>query len=80
VPAAGRDVLELGSASGVGTAALAETARSVVTVEVDAGRAAVVPDLPNVRALVGDWRESSTGRSASCSPTRGRPTGSGFSH
>jgi predicted O-methyltransferase YrrM len=57
VPAAGRDVLELGSASGVGTAALAETARSVVTVEVDAGRAAVVPDLPNVRALVGDWRE-----------------------
>lgn len=56
VLAAGRDVLELGSAFGVGTAALAETARSVVTVEIDPERAAAVPELPNVRALVGDWR------------------------
>jgi predicted O-methyltransferase YrrM len=58
VLAAGRDVLELGSAFGVGAAALAETARSVVTVEVDPARAAAararVP--ANVRVVDGDWR------------------------
>ena len=61
VLAADRDVLELGSAFGVGAAALAETARSVVTVESDPERAAAtrerVRDLPNVRALAGDWRQ-----------------------
>jgi predicted O-methyltransferase YrrM len=61
VLAAGRDVLELGSAFGVGAAALAETARSVVTVELDPERAAAtaerVRDLPNVRAVAGDWRQ-----------------------
>jgi predicted O-methyltransferase YrrM len=65
VLAAGRDVLELGSAFGVGAAALAETARSVVTVEVDPERAAAtrerVRSLPNVEVLEGDWREKATG-------------------
>ena len=61
VLAAGRDVLELGSAFGVGAAALAETARRVVTVEIDPARAAAtrerVRDLPNVEAIEGDWRQ-----------------------
>ena len=61
-----RDVLELGSAFGVGAAALAETARSVTTIECDVQRAAAarerVRDLPNVRVLEGDWREVATGR------------------
>ena len=39
--ATGRDVAEFGSAFGEGAAAMAETARSVVTVERDPGRAAV---------------------------------------
>ena len=61
VLAAGRDVLELGSALGVGAAALAETARSVTTVELDPARAAAtrerVRGLANVEALEGDWRQ-----------------------
>ena len=61
VLAAGRDVLELGSAFGVGAAALAETARRVVTIELDPERAAAtrerVRGLPNVEALEGDWRQ-----------------------
>jgi predicted O-methyltransferase YrrM len=61
VLAAGRDALELGSAFGEGAAAMAETARSVVTVELDPERAAAtrerVRGLPNVRALEGDWRK-----------------------
>jgi predicted O-methyltransferase YrrM len=61
VLAAGRDVLELGSAFGVGAAALAETARSVVTIEVDPERAeatrARVRGLTNVEAIEGDWRQ-----------------------
>jgi predicted O-methyltransferase YrrM len=60
VLAAERDVLELGSAFGVGAAILAETARHVVTVELDPERAAAtrerVRGLPNVEALEGDWR------------------------
>lgn len=60
VLAAGRDVLELGSAFGVGAAVMAETARSVVTIELDPDRAAAtrehVRGLPNVEALEGDWR------------------------
>ena len=65
VLAAGRDVLELGSAFGVGTAAIAETARSVVTIELDPERAAAtrerVRDLPNVTAHEGDWHALATG-------------------
>ena len=61
VLAAGRDALELGSAYGVGAAALAETARHVVTVELDPERAAAtrarVRSLPNVEAVEGDWRQ-----------------------
>ena len=61
VLAVGRDVLELGSAFGVGAAALAETARRVVTVELDPARAAATRDrvrhLPNVEAIEGDWRQ-----------------------
>jgi len=65
VLAFGRDVLELGSAFGVGAAALAETARSVVTVELDPERAAAarerVRELANVRVVEGDWRDVATG-------------------
>jgi predicted O-methyltransferase YrrM len=66
VLAAGRDVLELGSAFGLGAAAMAETARRVVTIELDPGRAAAtrerVARLPNVEAIEGDWREVVDGR------------------
>jgi predicted O-methyltransferase YrrM len=66
VLAAGRDVAELGTAFGEGAAALAETARSVVTVECDAGRAAVARErlagLENVEALEGDAYELLRGR------------------
>jgi predicted O-methyltransferase YrrM len=65
VLAAGRDVLELGSAFGIGAVALAETARSVVTIEVDPERAAATRErtrgLANVEALEGDWRELAHG-------------------
>jgi predicted O-methyltransferase YrrM len=58
VLAAGRDVAELGTAFGEGAAAMAETARSVVTVERDAGRARIARErlagLANVEALEGD--------------------------
>lgn len=66
VLAAGRDVAELGTAFGEGAAAMAETARSVVTVEVDRDRAAVARErlagLPNVEALEGDAYELLRGR------------------
>jgi predicted O-methyltransferase YrrM len=59
VLAAGRDVLELGTAFGEGAAAMAETARSVVTIEIDPERAAQsrerLAGLANVEALEGDW-------------------------
>ena len=62
VLAAGRDVAELGTAFGEGAAAMAETARSVVTVERDPERArlarARLADLANVELLEGDWREA----------------------
>ena len=65
VLAAGRDVLELGSAFGVGAAAMAETARHVVTIEVDAERASAARErtrgLANVEVLEGDWRELARG-------------------
>jgi predicted O-methyltransferase YrrM len=61
VLAAGRRCAEAGTAFGEGTAALAETATSVVTVERDQERATVaaqrLTDLPNVELVVGDWRE-----------------------
>lgn len=64
--AAGRDVAELGSAFGEGAAAMAETARSVVTVERDDERVAAARErlapFDNVRVLHGDWRELVDGR------------------
>ncbi len=64
--AAGRDVAELGTAFGAGAAAMAETARSVVTVELDPERAAVARErlagLANVEALEGDAYELLRGR------------------
>lgn len=56
--AVGRDVAELGTAFGEGAAAMAETARSVVTVEKDPERAAAARDrlagIANVEVLEGD--------------------------
>jgi predicted O-methyltransferase YrrM len=49
VLAAGRRVAEIGTAFGEGAAAMAETARELVTVEVDEERAAVAAD-PTGRA------------------------------
>jgi predicted O-methyltransferase YrrM len=64
--AVGRDVAELGSAFGETAAILAETARSVVTVELDPERAAVARErlagLENVVALEGDCCERLRGR------------------
>jgi predicted O-methyltransferase YrrM len=61
VLASGRDVAELGAAFGETAALLAETARSVVTVESDPERAAVarerVAGLANVELLEGDAYE-----------------------
>jgi predicted O-methyltransferase YrrM len=66
VLAAGRDVLELGTAFGEGAAAMAETARSVVTVERDPERAplarARLERYANVELLEGDWRDVLAGR------------------
>jgi predicted O-methyltransferase YrrM len=66
VLAAGRDVAELGTAYGEGAAAMAETARSVVTVERDAERGAIAAQrlaaLENVEGLVGDAYELLRGR------------------
>jgi predicted O-methyltransferase YrrM len=64
--ATGRDAAELGSAFGQAAAAMAETARSVVTVELDPDRAAVararLAGLQNVEALEGDAYELLRGR------------------
>jgi predicted O-methyltransferase YrrM len=66
VLAAGRDVAELGTAYGEGAAALAETARSVVTVELDPERAAHartrLAGFANVELLEGDAYELLHGR------------------
>jgi predicted O-methyltransferase YrrM len=66
VLATGRDVAELGTAFGEGAAAMADTARSVVTVEADPERAALartrLERLPNVEALEGDAYELLQGR------------------
>ena len=64
--AVGRDVAELGAAYGETAAVLAETARSVVTVERDSERVAVARDrlrgLANVELLEGDAYERLRGR------------------
>lgn len=61
VLAAGRRCAEVGTAFGEGAAAMASTARSVVTVEIDPERAelaaARLRGLQNVELLVGDWRD-----------------------
>jgi predicted O-methyltransferase YrrM len=61
VLATGRRVAEAGTAFGEGAAAMAETARSVVTVELDPERAAIaarrLEPFSNVELVVGDWRE-----------------------
>jgi len=66
VLAAGREVAEFGTAFGEGAEALAETARSVVTVENDPERAAVararLAGYANVEALEGDAYELLAGR------------------
>ena len=58
VLAAGRDVAEMGAAYGETAAIMAETARSVTTVEVDPERVVVARErlgaLPNVELLEGD--------------------------
>lgn len=61
VLATGRRVAEAGTAFGEGAEAMARTAQSVVTVELDPDRAAIAAQrlepYPNVELLVGDWRE-----------------------
>jgi predicted O-methyltransferase YrrM len=61
VLASGRRVAEIGTAFGEGAAVMAETARNLVTVEVDPGRVAVarsrLAGLANVELLEGDWHE-----------------------
>ena len=61
VLAAGRRVAEIGTAFGEGAAAMAETARELVTVEVDPERVAAarsrLAGLANVELLEGDWHE-----------------------
>lgn len=61
VLAAGRRAAEIGTAYGEGAAAIAETAASLVTVEIDADRAAAartrLEGCENVELLEGDWRE-----------------------
>lgn len=61
VLAAGRRCAEVGTAFGEGAAAIATTARSLVTVELDEERAAIAAErlhgLSNVELLTGDWRD-----------------------
>jgi predicted O-methyltransferase YrrM len=64
--ATGRDVAEMGTAYGDSAAAMAETARSVVTVELDPERAAIARErlagTPNVELLEGDVFERLDGQ------------------
>jgi predicted O-methyltransferase YrrM len=66
VLSAGKDVAELGAAYGETAAIVAETARSVTTVEVDPERIAVARErlgaLPNVELLEGDAFDRLRGR------------------
>jgi predicted O-methyltransferase YrrM len=61
VLAAGKRCAEVGTAFGEGAAAMASTARSLVTVELDLDRVTVAAyrlrRLPNVELLAGDWRD-----------------------
>jgi predicted O-methyltransferase YrrM len=61
VLATGRRCAEIGTAFGEGAAAMADTAVSLVTVEIDEQRAAIAEERlrgrANVELLVGDWRE-----------------------
>jgi predicted O-methyltransferase YrrM len=61
VLASGRRCAEIGTAFGEGAAAMSDTAASLVTVEIDEGRAAIarerLRDRDNVELLIGDWRE-----------------------
>jgi predicted O-methyltransferase YrrM len=61
VLAAGRRCAEAGTAFGEGAAAIASTAASLVTVEIDPERATIartqLAGLGNVELLEGDWRE-----------------------
>jgi predicted O-methyltransferase YrrM len=61
VLAAGRRAGEIGTAYGGGAEAIAATAASLVTVELDPERAAAAREklspLANVELLVGDWRD-----------------------
>ena len=61
VLAAGKRCAEVGTAYGEGAAALASTARSLVTVELDADRLSIAAyrlrRFPNVELLAGDWRD-----------------------
>lgn len=61
VLAVGRRCAEAGTALGVGAAAMASTAGSLVTVEHDPERAVLAGErlrgLANVELVVGDWRE-----------------------
>ena len=62
VLAVGRRCAEVGTAFGEGAAAIASTARSLVTVECDEERAAIARErlsgLASVELLVGDWRDA----------------------
>ena len=61
VLAAGKRCAELGTAFGEGAAAIASTARSLVTAEVDPERARIARErlagLVNVELFEGDWRD-----------------------
>jgi predicted O-methyltransferase YrrM len=61
VLAVGRRCAEIGTAFGEGAAAIADTAASLATVEIDEERAAIARERlrgrTNVELLVGDWRE-----------------------
>ena len=61
VLAAGRCCAEIGTAFGIGAAAIASTAASLVTVEIDPKRVAqareALADFANVEVLEGDWRD-----------------------
>ena len=61
VLAAGKRCAEVGTAFGEGAAAMASTAHSLVTVELDLDRVTVAAyrlrRFPNVELLAGDWRD-----------------------
>jgi predicted O-methyltransferase YrrM len=61
VLAAGKKCAEVGTAFGEGAAAIASTARSLVTVEIDLDRVSIAAyrlrRFPNVELLAGDWRD-----------------------